>query len=384
MNSFFLAWFFDFDGLEATLKSGILFNIFAILIERGRAHTLQFTSTKRGLDNVGSIHRAFSGTGSDNRMQLVDKQNHVLTAPDFVHDSFDALFKLPTVFRPRHHERQVESDHFFIAQNFGHIARSNLLRQTFDNGCLAHARFTKQHRIILSAAAQHLDDAFDLSSSANHRVQLTFFSQLCQITSESTQRGSLHFLFASTRLSFIAAAFVLAFRPAEIRVQLAENLVACTFDIDVERLQHAGSHAFTFAQQAQQEMLGAHVGMIEHLGFFTRQGEHFFHSRRVRDIAHHLRFRTRAHLFLHFHAHGFEVEPHLLQHIDRNSLPELDQAQKQMLGAHIVVVEPVRFLASKSENLLSAWRKIIHFFDRYLVCPIARCLVWASSLTSTG
>src|SRR5262245_3319522 len=100
--------------------------------------------------------------------------------------------------------------------------------------------------------------------------------------------------------------------------------------------------------------------MIERLGLFARKRQHFFDARRVWNVPNHLRFRSGTNLFLHFHPYGLEIEPHFLQDVHSYALAELDQAKKQMLGAYVVVVKPVGFLASKRQNLLSSWGEIIH------------------------
>src|SRR5438093_661618 len=50
---------FDLDALKPPLQRGVFFNVFAILVERGRADALQFAATQRGLDDVARVHRAF-------------------------------------------------------------------------------------------------------------------------------------------------------------------------------------------------------------------------------------------------------------------------------------------------------------------------------------
>src|SRR5436309_10726086 len=100
--------------------------------------------------------------------------------------------------------------------------------------------------------------------------------------------------------------------------------------------------------------------MIERVRFLPRQREHFFDARRVWDVADHLRLRAGTDLFLHFHPHRLEIESHLLQDVDCHALAELDQPEKQMLGADVVMVESVGFLTSKRQNLLSSRCKIIH------------------------
>ena len=72
--------------------------------------------------------------------------------------------------------------------------------------------------------------------------------------------------------------------------------------------------------------------------------------------------RARADLFFHLKTHGFQIEPHFLEHVNRHALPQFDESQEQMLGAHKVVVKPVRLLARERQHLLRSRRKIAHTF----------------------
>ena len=117
----------DFHTLEPTLQSRVFFNIFAIFVQRSCANALEFTPAKSGFNNVRSIHRSFSGPGSNNGMKFINEQNDVFSAPDFIHYRLDPLFKLATIFGASHHQREVKGDDFFIMQNFRDIAGHNLL-----------------------------------------------------------------------------------------------------------------------------------------------------------------------------------------------------------------------------------------------------------------
>ena len=59
----------------------------------------------------------------------------------------------------------------------GHVAFDDALGQTFHDGGLADARFADQGRVVLGAAGQDLDDAFDLHLAADDRVQFAFLGQ---------------------------------------------------------------------------------------------------------------------------------------------------------------------------------------------------------------
>ena len=90
-------------------------------------------------------------------------------------------------------------------------------------------------------------------------------------------------------------------------------------------------------------------------------GTDLLHARRVGNVAHHLRLRPGANLLLDFHPHRFEIETHLLEDVDGNALAKLDQAEQQMLGPDVVVIEAVGFFSSESQDLLGPRGKIIHW-----------------------
>ncbi len=75
-------------------------------------------------------------------------------------------------------------------------------------------------------------------------------------------------------------------------------------------------------------MLRAHVSVLQLLGFLGGEVEDFLHTRRVRNIANLFLIRPGADLFLDFQPHGLEIQPHLLQHVDRHALAELDEPQQ--------------------------------------------------------
>ena len=67
-------------------------------------------------------------------------------------------------------------------------------------------------------------------------------------------------------------------------------------------------------------------------------------------------------MLLDLHANHLQIESHPLQHIDCYALSELDQSEQQVFSSHVIVVEPLGLLARKRQDLLSAWRKIIHYY----------------------
>ena len=73
----------------------------------------------------------------------------------------------------------------------GHVAGGDFLRQALDDGGLAHASLAEQHRIVLGAAAQNLDDALDFVFAADDRVHFALAGDFGQVAAKGLERGRL-------------------------------------------------------------------------------------------------------------------------------------------------------------------------------------------------
>src|SRR4051812_6653249 len=68
----------DVDGLEATLERGVLLDVLAILVERGRADDAQLATREHRLEHLPRVHRAFGLAGADERVELVDEDDELV------------------------------------------------------------------------------------------------------------------------------------------------------------------------------------------------------------------------------------------------------------------------------------------------------------------
>ena len=152
-----------------------------------------------GLMMLRRVHRAFGGTGADDGVQLVDEQDDVLGAADFVHHRLDALLELAAVLRAGDHQREVERDDFLVAEQLRHVAGGDFLGEAFDDRGLADAGFADEHRIVLRAAAEHLNDALDFALAADHRIDLALLRELREVAAKGAQRGRLDVLLPAAR-----------------------------------------------------------------------------------------------------------------------------------------------------------------------------------------
>jgi hypothetical protein len=75
-----------------------------------------------------------------------------------------------------------------VAQHLGHVVLRDAPGQAFGDGRLAHPGFAHQQRVVLAAAAQHLDDALDFVLAPDQRVDLAVTRLLVEVLSELLQR----------------------------------------------------------------------------------------------------------------------------------------------------------------------------------------------------
>ena len=65
----------DEDRLEAALERGVLLDVLAVLVERGRADGAQLPAREHRLEHVGRVDGALGGARADDRVQLVDEED---------------------------------------------------------------------------------------------------------------------------------------------------------------------------------------------------------------------------------------------------------------------------------------------------------------------
>ena len=214
-----------------------------------------------------------------------------------------------------------------------------------------------------------MDHALYFVPPPDDRVHLALAGNFRQVAAKGLQRWRFDFtlLFGNWFfLGFTGAGFLCR---SKVRVQLLQNLLPGLLDVHVQVFEDTGGNAVALAQQAKQNVLCADISMVEGLGFFAGQREHFLHARSIGDVPDHLLVGSGADLFLDFHTNGFEVEPELLEDVDGHALAELNQAEQEMFGADEIMVKTVGFLPRQREHLLRPRREIVHcFFAHSLKC----------------
>ena len=186
----------DIDRLETALERGVLLDILAVLLERGRADHLNVSAGKGRLENVCGIHRAFGIAGADNVVHLIDDKDDVADTLYFVDQALHAALKLAAELRARHESGQIEQMDLLVAHLERNAALVDADCQTLGNGRLADTGFANQARVVLLAAVQNLNDAVGLAVAAHDVVNAAFCGLLGQVFAVIVQIFALFVLLA--------------------------------------------------------------------------------------------------------------------------------------------------------------------------------------------
>ena len=107
----------DQDRLEAALERGVLLDVLAVLVERGRADGVQLAAREHRLEHVGGVHRAFGGAGPDDGVELVDEEDDLaLRVGDFLEHGLQPLLELAAILRAGDERAHVERDDLLVLQ----------------------------------------------------------------------------------------------------------------------------------------------------------------------------------------------------------------------------------------------------------------------------
>ena len=124
--------------------------------------------------------------------------------------------------------------------------------------------------------------------------------------------------------------------------------------------QNLSGHAVAVPDEAQEQVLRAHIRVVEFLGFPVGHRQNLADSGGVRDVALRLGLRAPAYLFLHLPAHGGKLHPQVFQDGDGYALAQLEQPEEQVFGPYVMMIEAVRFPARMRQHLLRPRRKVVH------------------------
>ena len=238
-------------------------------------------------------------------------------------------------------------------QELGDVLVDDPLGEAFDDGGLAHAGFAEEHRVVLGAAAEDLDDALDLL-----RRPITGSSSPCLASSvrsrpKASSAGVLLLPAGPTgppchRRGSPASGVVPRF---DAGAEEIEHLLADLFELEPEVHQHLGGDAVVLTKQAEQEVLGADVVVVEVAGLLDRVLDDLLGPRRLGQLAHGDHLGAALDELLDLEADLAQVDVEVLEDVGADSGALLDEAEQDVLGPDVLVVEPLGLLVGEGHHL---------------------------------
>src|SRR5690606_28812475 len=168
-------------------KRGILLEVLAVLVERGRADRLQLAAGEQRLQDAGSVDRALSGARADQGVDLVDEDDDVAAGADLLGDLLQSLLEVTAVAGAGDERAEVEGVELLVLQRLGHVALDDRLGEALDDGGLADAGLTDQDRVVLGAAREDLHDPLGLLLTADDGVELAVAGRPGEVAAELVQ-----------------------------------------------------------------------------------------------------------------------------------------------------------------------------------------------------
>ncbi len=154
-----------------------------------------------------------------------------------------------------------------------------------------------------------------------------------------------------------------------------DHLLADPVEVRAELDQHLRGHTFALADEAQQDVLRADVVVPKLQRLAQRQFQHLLGPRRERNVAAGRLLALPDDLF-HLLAHAFERDPKALQSLGGDALALMDEAEQDVLGADVVVVEhPGLFLRQHHNSSGSVGEPLEHFVALLTCTAVGRAAV---------
>ena len=165
---------FHDDLLEPAVESPVLLDDLGEFVHGGRTDALQLTSGQCRFKHIRRIQAALGPSGSDDSVELVDEEDYVRIGAGLLNDGLKPFFKVATVFRPGDDGGYVQGNQPFLGQDRRDAAAGYSLGYSLDNRGLSDPWLSDQHRVVLLAPSENLDDSRDLNVPSDNRIKLPF------------------------------------------------------------------------------------------------------------------------------------------------------------------------------------------------------------------
>ena len=337
------------DRLESAFQRRVLLDVLAVLVGGGGADGLQLATGQHRLQHIGGTQCAVGRAGTHDGVDLVDEQHDVAAGLDFLQDLLQTLLEITTVTGTGHHGTKIQRVDLLAFQGLRHITGLNLLGQSFDHSGLAHARLADQHRVVLGAAGEHDHNALNLVSTADDRIQLALGGFGGQVAAELVENGGTGLVLLVRHATGVGQIALAVSGGAGVAANHIDGCAAQLAQINVHLDEHLSAHAFALANQAEQNMLSADVAVAQLQSLTQRELQHLLGMRGKGDVPVRGRVALADHLF-DLLAGGVQLHALRGECLGGHALTLSDQAEQQVFGADVVVLESPRLFLRQHDH----------------------------------
>ena len=263
----------------------------------------------------------------------------------FVEDRLEPIFELAAVLRPGDERAHVERDDLLVLEPFGHVFLDDAPGESFDDGRLADAGLADEHRIVLRAAREHLDDAANLFVAPDDRIELAAARELRQVATVLLERLVFGF----------GILIGDALRSSHLREYFENPILRDSVLLENARRRAAP----TLADDAEQQMFGADELVLQPLGFAFGGVGDFSQAWRERRLRSAVRGRLLRQLGSQLIGHGLRLDSHLSQQGRHDAVSLFHERQQQMLGLDLGVVALLREPLCRQNRFLRLFRVLV-------------------------
>ena len=244
----------------------------------------------------------------------------------------------------------------------GAVAARDELGEALDDGRLAHARLADQDRVVLLAPAR-----ISMTRSISFARPMVGSSwpsarELGEVAAEVVERRRLGLLLAPSGDAGRGLPPPACWARGHVASEEPQRLGARLLEGDPGVVEDLRGDALLLAQQPEQQVLGAHVGVVELAGFGHRELEHLLGARRIGKVGPGpMRGLALLDRLLDLLLDLFEVDVQVGEHGRRDALALADEAEQDVLGAHVVVVQADRLLPGHLQDLPNPIGEVVPF-----------------------
>ena len=148
----------------------------------------------------------------------------------------------------------------------------------------------------------------------------------------------------------------------------AGRLGADALEVDAEAFEDAGGDAFAFADEAEEQVLGADVAVVQAARLVDRELDDLLGARGEADFAEHGAVAT-ADDELDGGTDLVQFDAQVGEHLGRDAIAFADEAEEDVLGADVVVVEAVGFFLRERQDTPRPFGELVESIGHVLLQP---------------